>query len=125
MTKPGRISNQPGSKTESASDVYVYRGASYVLQGKNSEAIKELEKAIKLDEKNSYAYYYQGLAYYQSGQAEKAVTALKMFLQLNPNAPEAGKAKKLVDRALLDGGLFPDSGFRILESEIFEVGATI
>ena len=79
-----------------ASDVYVYRGASYVLQGKNKEAIKELEKAIKLDEKNPYTYYYQGLAYYQSGQADKAVTALKMFLQLNPSAPEASKAKKIV-----------------------------
>jgi len=80
-----------------ASDVYVYRGASYVLQGKNSEAVKELEKAIKLDGKNAYAYYYEGLAYYQSGQADKAVTAFKMFLQLNPYAPEAGKAKKIVD----------------------------
>ena len=53
---------------------------------------------IKLDEKNAYAYYYQGLAYYQSGQADKAVAALKMFLQLNPYAPEAGKAKKIVDQ---------------------------
>ena len=61
------------------------------------EAIKELEKAIKLDEKNPYAYYYQGLAYYQSGQPDKAVTAFKMFLQLNPSAPEAIRAKKIVD----------------------------
>ncbi len=85
-----------GIEDGKASDVYVYRGASYVLQGKNREALKELEKAIKLDGKNSYAYYYQGLAYYQSGQAAEAVTALKMFLQLEPNAPEAGKAKKIV-----------------------------
>ena len=85
-------------KDRTAADVYVYRGAFYVLQQKNAEAIKELEKAIKLDEKNSYAYYYQGLAYYQSGQADKAVTALKMFLQLNPSAPEAGKAKEIVDQ---------------------------
>lgn len=81
-----------------AADVYVYRGQYYVQQQKNSEAIKELEKAIKLDEKNAYAYYYLGLAYYQSGQAQKAVTALKMFLQLFPNAPEAGNAKKIVDQ---------------------------
>jgi cytochrome c-type biogenesis protein CcmH/NrfG len=81
-----------------ASDVYVYRGQYYVLKNKNSEAVKELEKAIKLDEKNAYAYYYMGLAYYQSGQADKAVTALKMFLQLFPGAPEAGNAKKIVDQ---------------------------
>lgn len=79
-----------------SSDVYVFRGEFYVLQKKNSEAIKELEKAIKLDEKNAYAYYYLGLAYYQAGQADKAVTALKMFLQLQPNAPEAPRAKQLV-----------------------------
>jgi tetratricopeptide (TPR) repeat protein len=92
--------NLESARTEdgTASDVYVYRGAFYVLQQKNNEAIKELERAIKLDGKNAYAYYYIGLAYYQSGQAEKAVTALKMFLQLNPAAPEAGKAKKIVDQ---------------------------
>jgi tetratricopeptide (TPR) repeat protein len=81
-----------------SSDVYVYRGAFYVLQEKNKEAIRELEKAIKLDEKNGHAYYYLGLAYFHSGQPQKAVTALKMFLQLEPQAPEAVKAKLIVDQ---------------------------
>lgn len=79
-----------------SSDVYVYRGVYYLQQEQLPEAIKELEKAISLDAKNAYAYYYAGLAYYKSSQGEQAVTALKMFLQLYPNAPEAAKAKEII-----------------------------
>jgi tetratricopeptide (TPR) repeat protein len=81
-----------------SSDVFVYRGVYYLQQEKLPEAIKELEKAVSLDAKNAYAYYYEGLAYYKSSQAEKAVDALKMFLQLYPGAPEAAKAKEIVDK---------------------------
>jgi tetratricopeptide (TPR) repeat protein len=81
-----------------SSDVYVYRGVYYLQQEKLTEAITELEKAISLDAKNAYAYYHAGLAYYKSSQAEKAVSALKMFLQLYPNAPEAAKAKEIVTK---------------------------
>jgi tetratricopeptide (TPR) repeat protein len=85
-------------KDGNSSDVYVYRGVFYLQQEKNPEAIKELQKAIRLDEKNGYAYYYEGLAYFHSGQADKAVSALKTFLQLAPYAPEAAKAKKIIDQ---------------------------
>jgi tetratricopeptide (TPR) repeat protein len=91
--------NLEQARIESASaDVYVYRGVYYLQQEKLPEAIKELEKAISLDAKNAYAYYHMGLAYYKSGQADKAVSALKMFLQLYPNAPDAAKAKEIVDK---------------------------
>jgi tetratricopeptide (TPR) repeat protein len=86
------------NKNASSSDVYVYRGVYYFQQDKFTEAIKELEKAISLDAKNPYAYYYEGLVYYKAGQADKAVNSLKMFLQLYPNAPEAVKAKEIVDK---------------------------
>jgi tetratricopeptide (TPR) repeat protein len=82
----------------SSSEVYVYRGVYYLQQEKHPEAIKELEKAIKLDAKNPYAFYYVGLAYYRSGNPEKAVEALKSFIQLAPSAPEAPKAKELIDK---------------------------
>ena len=81
-----------------ASDVYVYRGLYYLEQDKLKEAIKELEKAISLDRKNPYAYYYAGLAYYKAGDPQNAVEALKTFLGLAPNAPEAPKAKLLHDQ---------------------------
>jgi tetratricopeptide (TPR) repeat protein len=82
----------------SAADVYVYRGAYYVLQEKDREALVELDKAHKLDDQNAYAHYYMGLAYFHSGQASKAVEALKTFLTLAPRAPEAAKAKLIVDQ---------------------------
>ncbi len=86
------------SQSNNASDVYVYRGVYYFQLEKFPEALKELEKAISLDAKNPYAHYYEGLAYYKTGVADKAVSALKMFLQLYPNAPEAAKAKEIVDK---------------------------
>ena len=85
-------------ENNSSSDVYVYRGVYYFQQDKFPEALKELEKAISLDGKNPYAHYYEGLVYYETGQADKAVNALKMFLQLYPNAPEAAKAKEIVNK---------------------------
>jgi tetratricopeptide (TPR) repeat protein len=81
-----------------SSDVYVYRGVFYLQQKKIGEALEELQKAIKLDAKNPYAYYYEGLAYHQASEAVKAVEALRMFIKLAPDAPEAGKAKPLIDQ---------------------------
>jgi len=81
-----------------SSEVFTYRGVYYLEQEKFKEAIKELEKAISLDKKNPYAFYYAGLAYYRSGNPQKAVDALKTFLSLAPDAPEAPKAKELVDK---------------------------
>jgi tetratricopeptide (TPR) repeat protein len=81
-----------------SSDVFVYRGVYYLQQEKLPEAIKELEKAISLDAKNAYAWYYAGLAYFKAGQGQKAVETLKKFLQLYPNAPEAAKAKEIIDK---------------------------
>jgi tetratricopeptide (TPR) repeat protein len=91
--------NLESAKIEDAnsSDVYMYRGLYYLQQEKHAEAIKELEKAISLNKNNAYAYYYAGLAYAGSGNGEKAVETLKLFLQLAPNAPEAAKAKSLID----------------------------
>jgi tetratricopeptide (TPR) repeat protein len=91
--------NLEQARTENpSSDVFVYRGVYYYQQDKFAEALKELEKAISLDAKNAYAYYYEGLVYYKTGQAESAVSALKMFLQLYPTAPEAAKAKEIVTK---------------------------
>jgi tetratricopeptide (TPR) repeat protein len=41
----------------------MYRGVYYLQQEKLPEAIKELEKAMNLDEQNAYAHYYAGHAY--------------------------------------------------------------
>lgn len=78
-------------------DVYVYRGVYYHQQGKEKDAIKELEKAIRLDDHNVYAHYYAGHVYLRLGNPARAVDMFRTFLTLAPNAPEAPKAKVLID----------------------------
>ena len=80
-----------------SADIYVYRGAYYIQQEKPLEAIKELEKAIARDAQNVYAHYYAGQAYLRSGNPARAVDMFKIFLKLAPRAPEAVKAKALID----------------------------
>jgi tetratricopeptide (TPR) repeat protein len=80
-----------------SADVHLYRGVYYLYKEDIKKAIKELDKAISLDEHDAYAHYYAGHAYLRSGNPAKAVEMLKIFLQLAPVAPEAVKAKALVD----------------------------
>jgi tetratricopeptide (TPR) repeat protein len=78
-------------------EVHVYRGVYYLNLKNAQKAITELEKAISLDKQDAYAHYYAGHAYLQSGNPARAVEMFKTFLQLAPLAPEAVKAKALVD----------------------------
>ncbi len=79
-----------------AADVYVYRGVYYLQQDKIREAIKELDKAVDMDEPNAYAHYYAGHAYLHTGNVARAVEYFKMFIQLAPMAPEVEKARALI-----------------------------
>ena len=78
-------------------NVYTFRGYYYLQKGDLAKADGELEKAIKLDAQNAYANYYLGLVYLRQGNPAKAVEMFKVFMQLAPLAPEAPKAKALVD----------------------------
>ncbi len=79
-----------------APDVYIYRGVYYLQQDKIREAIKELDKAVDMDEHNAYAHYYAGHAYLHTGNVARAVEFFKMFIQLAPMAPEVEKARALI-----------------------------
>jgi tetratricopeptide (TPR) repeat protein len=80
----------------SSSEIYLYYGIFYLDQKKYPEAIEALEKAVRLDSKNAYAHYYAGIAYSESGAPDKAATPFRTFLQLAPDAPEAAKAKSMI-----------------------------
>lgn len=80
-----------------AAEIHVYRGVYYLNLENVKKAVKELEKAMAMDEHNVYAHYYAGHAYLRSGSPAKAVEVFKIFLQLAPAAPEAAKAKALID----------------------------
>jgi tetratricopeptide (TPR) repeat protein len=78
-------------------DIHTFRGAYYLERNDTEKAVKELEKALELDSLNAYAYYYAGYAYLRSGYPARSVDMFEMFLRLAPYAPEAGKAKFLID----------------------------
>jgi tetratricopeptide (TPR) repeat protein len=78
-------------------EVYIYRGFYYINTDNAQKALTELEKAIGIDKKNAYAHYYAGQAHLRLGNPSRVVEELKMFLELAPMAPEAAKAKALVD----------------------------
>jgi tetratricopeptide (TPR) repeat protein len=78
-------------------DIHAFRGAYYLERNDVENAAKELEKAIELDYLNAYAYYYSGYAYLRLGNPARAVDMFEMFLRLAPYAPEAAKAKFLID----------------------------
>ena len=75
----------------------MYRGVYYLDQDKYAQAIKELEKAISLDDQNPYAYYYSGMANYKSGNGKKAAEDLRTFIKLAPDAPEVEKARETIN----------------------------
>lgn len=78
--------------------IHAFQGAYYLEKDNDAEkAIAELEKAVGLDPKNTYAYYYSGHAYIRLGNPAKAVQMLRLFLELAPYAPEAEKAKIVID----------------------------
>jgi tetratricopeptide (TPR) repeat protein len=78
-------------------EISIYRGLYYLNLGNEQKAVVELEKAIAQDKNDAYAHYYAGLAYLRAGNPARAVELLKQFLQLTPRAPEAEKAKTLID----------------------------
>jgi tetratricopeptide (TPR) repeat protein len=77
--------------------VYTYRGLYYINLKNAQKAVAELNKAISLDKKDAYAHYYAGHAYLISGDPARAVEEFKTFMELAPQAPDAVKAKALVE----------------------------
>jgi tetratricopeptide (TPR) repeat protein len=80
-----------------SADVHAWRGYYYLQQENLKQALKELDKAMELDAQNAYAHYYAGHVYLRQGNPARAVDMFKEFLQLAPLAPEAVKAKALID----------------------------
>ena len=79
-------------------DIHAFRGACYLEKDNDAQkGLEELEKALGMDPENAYAYYYSGYAHVRLGHPAKAVQMLRRFLELAPYAPEAEKAKILID----------------------------
>ena len=78
-------------------DIHTYYGAYYLEMNENSRAQKELETALNQKSQNPYTYYFAGISYLRLGHPAKAVEMFKAFLKMAPYAPEAERAKFLID----------------------------
>ena len=74
------------------------RGVAYGHQNSLDKAIEALEQCLHVDSKHAYAHYQLGLAYKQKGRTDLAVIHLEKFLELAPNAPEADRVRKLLNK---------------------------
>ena len=73
------------------------KGLIYGYQNKLDQAISAFKTCLDKDRKYAYAHYQLGLAYNQKNKPELAVTHLEVFLELAPNAPEAGQVRDLLN----------------------------
>ena len=62
-------------------------------------AMNNLNAALERDSGIAYAYYYRGLTANRLGQKEKTVNDLERFVTLAPNAPDAERARRIVQAA--------------------------
>jgi len=59
-------------------------------------AIDSFEQALKVDPSYAKAHRSLGIAYASAKQPEKAVDHYRLYLAMEPNAPDAGEVKKIV-----------------------------
>lgn len=65
--------------------IYVSLGSILLAQKKYGRALKTLNRAIALDEKNAYGWYNRGVAYYKMGNYDRADLDFAKAREINPN----------------------------------------
>ena len=65
--------------------------------GNVAEAAKYFKKAVEVDKEFADGYYQLGMASVALNKSEAAVEALKKFLQLAPESPQAAAAKSVIE----------------------------
>ena len=76
---------------------YLY-GRLYLMQGKKSRAVDQLEEAIDIAPRMSSAYHDLGAVYLQMGDNESACEALGQFVRLKPDHSRAPAIKALMKK---------------------------
>jgi len=65
--------------------------------GNVAEAAKYFKKAVEVDKEFADGYYQLGMASVALNKSEEAVEALKKFLQLAPESPQAAAARSVIE----------------------------
>jgi type IV pilus assembly protein PilF len=102
--KPSRA-NDPMSDL-SASQVFTQKGVRYMESGLYDVALKDLEKAVELDDDNSEAYNALGVLYERLDKPDQADKAFRRALSLQP---DNYGARNNFGRFLCARGKFPEA----------------
>jgi tetratricopeptide (TPR) repeat protein len=71
-------------------------GLSYFVQGQWAKARDAFDAVLVLEPRFAYAYFYRGLAASKLGRKDQLNNDLHTFLNLAPDAPDAGNARALL-----------------------------
>lgn len=74
-------------------------GWAYYYQGAYSSAISTLQEAVNTAPQNPTFHYHLGMAYEKADKYANAKKELKTALQINPNYPQAGEIKQILEQS--------------------------
>jgi len=77
-------------------DAYQVQGAAHAFRQDFKGAVTSLERAVAIDPSNAYAHYQLGLSQYRLKRYDRTIIHFEKFLQLAPNAPEAGQVRSIL-----------------------------
>lgn len=91
---------QKAKSVNSKNELIPYQlGLTHILRRDYQAAFDNLDKAVGMNSGFAYAYYYRGLAADKIGRKDILVNDMDRFLALAPDAPEADKARKILQAA--------------------------
>jgi tetratricopeptide (TPR) repeat protein len=88
--------NAAGEAAEKNAEYYRTRGMIELKRERHAEAAEHLGKAVEIDPKDAYAHYYLGMANSRLRKTDQMIKHFQLFLELAPDAPEAGKVRSLL-----------------------------
>jgi tetratricopeptide (TPR) repeat protein len=74
-------------------------GVTRAFQEQWNPAVEQLSRAVEMNSGLAYAYYYRGLSYDKLNRKDLLVKDMERFLALAPDAPEADRARAVLQAA--------------------------
>ncbi|UCE42263.1 MAG: tetratricopeptide repeat protein [Candidatus Aminicenantes bacterium] len=78
-------------------EVYYNLGIIHYKNDRTDDAVKNFITSKSLDPKFAPTYYQLGLAYVKKGEINKAIQNLEMFLEKDPDSPQASQVRIILD----------------------------
>ena len=85
--------------TKTEAEIHLTRGMILLKRDKFADAAKELNRTLELEPKNAYGHYYMGMAQSRLRRTDLMAQHFEIFLQLEPNSPEAARVRSLLRSA--------------------------